>query len=286
MLNTYVNPIAELGSITIVGHILGYKEHFIDLRFNSKNDFIDYIIVYEWEAHPDYSDYNPQVGEVLYELFSKMPNDESGREAEYKEALASENPYIRALVALNGQSLELLVKDKSSIVRGSVVQYQIELEAESKEHCDNSFLDELLTDEDAEVRALMAYVNNRSYLSKLVNDPDYRVRKAVALAGYPIHAEKLSNDVNEHVRAAVASFANEKIIKRMMFDESEVVRLSVAKNVLSGAFDIDISPLINDESVNVRMMLAGRHSYRLHFINDPDERVRETAVQAKEAIPF
>lgn len=115
-----------------------------------------------------------------YEENSKTPED-------YKALATNPDIYVRALLVLQKQALDILVNDNNWRIRFDVADI-------------NYGLDKLVDDPDWRVREQVA---NKGYgLEKLINDPVYYVRIAVAKQGYGL--DKLASDVSLGVRRKVS----------------------------------------------------------------------------------
>ena len=108
---------------------------------------------------------------------------------------------VRCYVAANNYGLDILINDKSSMVRAEVAKQKYGLE-------------KLINDEDYHVRCAVAY---KGYgLDKLINDENEEVRAEVTRQGYNL--EKLIDDKSYTVHDGVNEFLNEKADDSFIID--------------------------------------------------------------------
>lgn len=143
---------------------------------------------------------------------------------------------VRALVAMNGECLELLSKDPHASVRQKVVESVLYKHENGSGYCgvidfscktdeqeflmfkrfvpislnlgDISYIDDMIDDEDEGVRYSIARMGITRHIDALINDPSPYVRMAVAYKGQEHHLEYLLNDDSPDVLRLIVSNQN------------------------------------------------------------------------------
>lgn len=166
---------------------------------------------------------------------------------DYAKNMGSENPDIRALVAMNGKFLNTLVNDANSKVRLAAALYFRSL------WLMHDFTDVLL--------------------DTLVTDADWRVRKEIASMNLQKYLDILRGDTNNLVLASVIENSDADFAALHAYSESVDVRCAVA--MVLDEERLMATNLINDEQVEVRYNIAHRFLFNDHFQNDSDKSVRD-----------
>lgn len=210
-------------------------------------------------------------------------------EADYSKALCSTNPYIRALVALNGKMLDETVKDEAEIVRLKTIDQFITKKMFWADYeYDLSILDPLVHDESVNVLLRLGVLSEERHLDILVNNDNRLVRaQCGSFAPTDKYDDKLSIDEDETVRATVALKGACALL--LASDESVRVRINVARG--ASVEDINKTKLDEDDNANVRWHLANRGIALEQLVNDSDdgvkliaeERLAEQLVREEEA---
>lgn len=265
-------PASELSKITVVGNFLNYKDYFIYLL--NPNPYT--------EISPMCDDLD-LVEQGAGDGFIHMLNNDIQKsktwgenETQYKEAFASDDAAIRALVALNGKHLAEAVKDKDAVVRLHAVKYFHYCKDYNLPHQDTEVLTPLLHDENDNIRIHLARLNEDTLNNTLITDPNPDVRSQIAYSSNDKHLELLSKDADEGVRAAIGrrGLFTELLAK----DKSAVVRMNVAS--AASAEDIEKTALASDEEPQVRHQLALRGIFLDTLLTDNHPKVRLAAKQA------
>lgn len=170
----------------------------------------------ETDLHEDLASYTDQVIDYL----------------DYGYHAKSDIWQVRALVAMNGECLELLSKDPHASVRQKVVEsvlYQHENSDGFKGTVDFS----CKTDEQEFLmfkRFVPISVNlgDISYIDDMINDEDEGVRYTIARMGITRHIDALLDDPSPYVKMAIAYKGQERHLEHLINDDSpDVLRLIV-----------------------------------------------------------
>lgn len=267
------SPKAPLADVIAVGNFVSYKDMFFDIR-KTYNEINYYNALEEWQEYGCKDLFRYFVSNNVRDLVNSK-----GSEYDYATPLDSDNPKVRALVALNGKNLGITVSDEDAEVREKTAISFLELKKAGLNFYSDSLLDGLVNDPSAAVREAVAWNGKADLLDVLVNDTEIAVRKAVAAKGNIAHHTILINDSDSGVRSMMAHVADNSILLKLAHDACSQVRTVVATRLSDD--DIEKANLVADEDAEVRKVVAYRGNHYDVLSKDADELVREAAEDAK-----
>lgn len=258
------------GTVTVVGKFATWSG--LDIDLTKPRDITSRTLISRLNAVSD--DFSQKffdfIGYTVYESENCFEY-----ETEYEKALASPNPDVRALVAMNGKLLDKTVKDDADKVRIMTIRHFIE-KKKSGEDCDydTSILDCLVNDKSMFVLSHLAMLHEERHLDILVNNEHSLVRaQCAAYSPTDKYFEQLSQDEQSQVRGEVALRGAYSLM--LATDESVNVRLNVA--IGGSVEDINKTNLSEDANYGVRWHLADRGIALEQLIHDNRDCVREIA---------
>lgn len=250
--NPSIDEMTVMGHFIYVNHtsfyngVISNKDHWINLdarnkEYESEMDRVRELGLAELVSH---------LCEVIFPLSCQWGDDEQ----DYQYASVSGKWQLRKMVALNGRYLKALSKDPSCKVRIAVIATVSKRMDSKSSDKDKSidYLDDMLSDENLDVRRALAKLGITKHLKSLLQDEDSRVvDNAIAYAN-PKHLEVLAKSLPYHVRFAIARNEHSTIehLKALSKDVEPTVQYAIARR------GVVTKSLINSENAGVRAMVA------------------------------
>lgn len=221
-------------------------------------------------------------------------------EQNYDIALASENPFLRILVAMNDKHLDVLSRDSTSSVRLAAVFRISRQDNPSIERDTLLWLDRLVNDPSEWVRREVAEIGLPHHLDVLVHDTYPMILNAVADKGQTTHLEQLlgCDDALTRMKVAANPNATCEQLNKLSNDHQECVQLAVAERgctnnrILTSRFlavrmaavehgqdEIELTLLAHDKSEAIRVELACRGIAHDILYEDKSAEVRLAVAQ-------
>ena len=205
--------------IVVCGHILHFHNKSYDLRFKGafdklRKDFLPQTNLEE--AKCDCGDENCSTTrlfimiKLVEQALEQNPNEWGDNQKDYESMAEDETWQIRSLVALNGKYPKKFATDDFLSVRLATLQSLINDRSRGVLREDDSWVELLVEDPSARVRALVAEVGLEQHLDLLVSDKSATVRARVASFGSDKHRLLLASDKNSKVRLSVKLNGNKE----------------------------------------------------------------------------
>lgn len=240
---SYRGEIIDLSSIQLNYMLDGVSSEYQQNNLSDEFENIFMVAVKNQASH-----YHFEEG---YDYDDDYDKTEFDSDEEHIKNSQSTNYDIRALVAVNGKCLDVLVHDNHWRVRKAVAQHFHSVALFQKDTYENEFLD------------------------ILVKDSDWRVRKEVAHTGINKYTSILRADSSEDVVAQVIHYSGEDFALTHADSKSVIIRCAVA--AILDYKKLESIDMINDESPMVRNVIANRDLFIDHFRKDEDIEVRMAA---------
>lgn len=226
----------------------------------------------------NYQDYGRDT--EIYRVFNNYAKLD---DIDYTYHAKSETWQIRALVAMNGECLELLSKDPHASVRQKVVESVLYQHENSNGYC--GIVDFSCKTDEQEFLMFKRFVpislnlGDISYIDDMIHDECEGVRYSIARMGITRHIDALINDPSPYVRMAVAYKGQEHHLEHLLNDDSpDVLRLIVSNQ---NATQQQLQTLAHRvKHIGVLTALIERGVYHEFFIDEEvDDWVKITAAR-------